>query len=158
MAELLVLGGPGAIYQPNAQPGFVDSAEGGVTVLLDLPLFPPPQQPLPAAEHVFRRIYITVIHAAGCAFYATPVVDGQKLTSLRRFFSRPAPAGGPERWTFVLALGRQPTDTNMAVGVRGTVLRLVIEATDPAAEWHLERPVVAFRPVRSAFGRGRAEA
>lgn len=150
MSEIVLLGGTDTLYQSDALDNFSASAEGDVALTLRGRMHVAGG---PAGERVFRRLHITVIHNSGCAFYATPIVDGVRLNDLRTFFSRSAPAA-LERYVFMLPLRRiHPDYPTVAMGLRGSAIEIEIEAVDPTARWHLESVSFSFHPVNQARGK-----
>lgn len=152
MSDLLVIGGNANIYQPDALDDFAAGYESGTVCRFQTKLIVPPDpgSGLPASESVFRRLYFTVVHRQGCAFFATPILDGEPLTALKAYFSRPA-ASRDERYPFMLPLFQANTRMpNLRTGLRGTGIGVLIEATDPGGTWHFETITAAYQAV-SAF-------
>lgn len=154
MSAILLVGGSTHIYQPDALASFSGSAESGTVCRFKTKLIVPPDPAtgLPVSESVFRRLYFTVVHRQGCAFFATPILDGEELTGLTAYFSRPA-STRDERYPFMLPLYKASTRMpNLRTGLRGTGIGVKIEATDPDGPWHFETITAAYQPITGLRG------
>lgn len=156
--DTLILGSAtGVLYQPDAVEDFdsAASAENNVVFALQSKAYAPAGTD---GEIVWRRIYVTGWHRAEVAFHVTPIIDGRPLPELRTFVRKPAPDRGRfEKFSFIIPLGRVHPDYEVATGVIGATCEVYIEASDPAAAWHIETASIYHEPVSHARNRAADE-
>lgn len=120
-AEIHVMGGSGAVYEPDARSNYASSAEPSTKPVLKTDIAYPVGQ---SGECVVRRIYPTLQWEAGLSVTITPIVDGVEITSARKTFNR----SGSGRETFKVPL-RQ----------KGSAVSAKVTGAAPTGAWWLEK-------------------
>jgi len=150
--ERLLLGGQSAIYQEDANEGFGNSPETGVSMrirtkrhIIDAP----------AGESVGKRMFISAEHNRGIKFEVIPVGDGTSRTSMRLFFQRPGRAGEPKRESFLVPLQEDQEGGAFTKGLRATTFGARIVTENPDSSFNLES--IQFEVMRLQSARGRSE-
>lgn len=148
--DLLLFGGAATLYQADALEDFTASAESDVAVVMQTRVVLPAG---PDGEAVLRRLYIEGYHTGDVAFYVAPIVDGEEITPMRAYFSRPS-TSTPRRFAFMAGLGRMdPSRPSVLTGLIGTGVQVRLEATDPTSQWQVETLTIAHRPKHTARGK-----
>jgi len=150
--ELLLMGGAGRVFQEDANEGFGNSPESGVSMRIRTKRH---VVEAPAGEAVGKRLFISAEHNRGISFEAIPVGDGAARFPMRQFFSRPASPGEARRESFLIPLQEERENGLFTSGLRATTFGLVLRADMPEGGFNLES--IQFEFIRLQGSRGRAE-
>ena len=154
MADALILGVDGGIYQPDAIENF--GASNSVESSVRFDLISPTQHPGgPEGEVVARRAHLEGYHRARVRAWFTPIVDGRFRNDLRTFVQIPAPpTGRTARFSLLIPLSVvHPDYPTITIGLRGTSFAAAIDFEDPEARFDLEGVVWSLDPVSALRAR-----
>lgn len=144
---MLVLCTATQLVQPNALDNFSASdIEPGRTLSVRGKVWTPAGWD---GEVVLRRMLVKGWHTAGINLWVTPYVNGNALTQLRTYISRPANAGNARLPFDVLVPCGIPSTAfpNVVKGLRATSLDALVEAVAPTARFDLDGVTFIVEPL-----------